>query len=122
MSLSREKKRLAGYLMINTVLLSVLYFVLQHAGFPAHYVYIGVGIVLGFAYVIYNRGFSGKNVTPDMLPDTMTAEEKQTFIEDSKERMKKSEWMLTLLLPILVAVLLDFMYLFFYPYLEALLT
>ena len=122
MSLSREKKRLAAYLVINTVLLSVLYFVLQGGGFPAHYVYVAVGAVLGFAYVIYNRGFVGKNATPDMLPDTMTAEEKQAFIENGKERMKKSEWMLTLLLPVVVAVLLDFVYLFFYPYLEALLA
>lgn len=120
MSLKPEKARLARFLVINTVLVSVLYFVLQYVGFPAHYVYIAVGVVMGFAYVIYNRGFSGKGVTPEMLPNTMSASEKQAFIEDSKERMKKSEWMLTILLPVLVALALDVMYLFCFPYLEGL--
>ena len=115
MSFSPEKKRLARYLALNTVMMVALYFVLQRAGFPIHYVYVGVGVVLGFGYVIYNRGFVAKNATPDMLPSTMSYEEKMEFIEQGKQRMKKSQWVLTLLLPIIVSLMLDMVYLFLWP-------
>ncbi|MBQ9132299.1 MAG: hypothetical protein IJX62_07505 [Clostridia bacterium] len=120
--MSPEKKRLAWHLLLNTVILTVLYFVLQRANIPVHYVYVGAGAVLGLFYVIYNRGFVGKNATPEMLPDTMTPEEKQSFIRESRERMQRTQWVLTLLIPVTVAVLLDFVYLFFFPYVEALLA
>ena len=42
------------------------------------------------AYVIYNRGFSRKGITPEMLPDSMTQEEKEEFIEDGNRRIRKS--------------------------------
>ena len=121
MSFSPEKKRLAKYLALNTVMMVVLYFVLQKAGFPIHYVYVGLGAVLGLGYVIYNRGFVGKDATPEMLPDTMSYEEKMDFIEQSKQRMKKSQWVLTLLIPIIVALMLDMLYLFVWSQLEAML-
>lgn len=121
MSLSPEKKRLAKYLALNTVMMVALYFLLQKIGFPIHYVYVGLGGVLGLYYVIYNRGFAGKDATPDMLPSTMTYEEKLDFIEKSKQRMRKSQWVLTLLLPIIVALMLDMLYLFLWPQLEQML-
>ena len=121
MSLSPEKKRLAKYLALNTVMMVALYFLLQKIGFPIHYVYVGLGGVLGLYYVIYNRGFAGKDAIPDMLPSTMTYEEKLDFIEKSKQRMRKSQWVLTLLLPIIVALMLDMLYLFLWPQLEQML-
>ena len=121
MSLSPEKKRVARYLVLNTVMMVVLYFLLQKAGFPIHYVYIGLGAVLGIGYVIYTRGFVGKDITPEMLPDTMSAVEKTEFIEGCKARMKKSQWVLTLIIPVLVALMLDMAYLFVWPWLESVL-
>ena len=41
-------------------------------------------------YVIYNRGFSRKGITPEMLPDSMTKEEKEEFIADGERRIRKS--------------------------------
>ena len=121
MSVSPEKKRLAKYLALNTVMMVVLYFLVQRIGFPIHYVYVGLGVILGLFYVIYNRGFAGKDATPDMLPDTMSYEEKLEFIEQSKQRMRKTQWVLTLLLPIIVALMLDMLYLFLWPQLEQML-
>ena len=121
MSVSPEKKILAKYLALNTVMMVVLYFLVQRIGFPIHYVYVGLGVILGLFYVIYNRGFAGKDATPDMLPDTMSYEEKLEFIEQSKQRMRKTQWVLTLLLPIIVALMLDMLYLFLWPQLEQML-
>ncbi len=55
-----------------------------------------------FAYVIYNRGFSRRNVTPEMLPPEWSYEQKCEFIEDGKRRIEKSKWMLLIILPLIV--------------------
>ena len=47
--------------------------------------YLVVFTALIVFYLIYNRGFAGKDATPDMLPSTMTYEEKLDFIEKSKQ-------------------------------------
>ena len=60
-----------------------------------------------FAYVIYNRGFSRMKLTPDMLPASMSAEEKAAFIADGRERIEKSKWMLTVIFPLLMTFILD---------------
>ena len=68
--------------------------------------FIIYGVVLAgfsFTYVIYNRGFSRRRVTYEMLPMDWSEEEKTEFIEDGKRRMKKSKWMLTVIIP-LVAI------------------
>ncbi len=112
-----ENKKMLFYLLINSVVLISLYFLLtehfQLAFIP--YVYLAAGAILGFAYVIYNRGFVGKNATPDMLPDDMPPQSKQAFLEDCRQRLHKSRWMITVLLPIVFAIGADLMYLFLFP-------
>lgn len=110
-----ENKKTALHLLINTVLLIVLYYAIPawtHFSYLPH-IYLVAGAGLGLYYVIYNRGFTGKNVTPDQLPNTMSPVEKQKFIDDSRARMQKSRWVLTVLLPIILTVLVDMVYLFF---------
>jgi flagellar basal body-associated protein FliL len=102
-------------LVLNTVALMAIYFFLAQKEFPyTHYIYIGAGVLLGFGYLLYNRGFSGKGVTPDMLPDTMSIEEKNAFIEKSAARAQKSKWVLTVLFPIIITLAVDMIYLFFF--------
>ena len=113
-----ESKKVMLYLLANTALLIALYYAIpaltRFSYVPQ--IYLMVGAVLGIYYVVYNRGFAGKGVTPDQLPDTMTLEEKQKFIDDSRERMQKSRWVLTVLIPILVTYMIDMFYLFVIPY------
>ncbi len=104
-------------LLVNTVILMVVYFWLptQFEFSYLPFIYLGIGAILLLYYVIYNRGFSGKNITPDMLSDTMTLEEKQQYIKDSRERMEKSKWVLTILIPIMLVFAVDMIYLFVIP-------
>ncbi|MBQ8441636.1 MAG: hypothetical protein IJX19_13315 [Clostridia bacterium] len=109
-----EKKVLMARLLANCVAMLIIYFVVAirfQFGYIFH-IYVALGVVLGLSYVIYNKGFSAKDVTPDMLPDTMSQAEKQAFIEDGKLRLRKSRWMLTLLLPIILTIACDMFYLF----------
>ena len=109
-----EKKVLMARLLANCVAMLIIYFVVAirfQFGYIFH-IYVALGVVLGLSYVIYNKGFSAKDITPDMLPDTMSQAEKQAFIEDGKLRLRKSRWMLTLLLPIILTIACDMFYLF----------
>lgn len=115
-----EKKKLALRLLLHTVILAVIYFLLAAKGLPVHLVYVGAGAVLALVYVIYNRGFVWKNATEETLPDSMTLEEKRALLEDSRTRASRSEWMLTLILPMIVTLLLDYAYLFLLPHVEEL--
>ena len=117
-----ETKKLMLCLVANTVLMIALYFAIPAlTRFPyMPQIYLAAGAGLGIYYVIYNRGFAGKGITPEQLPDTMSLAEKQKFIEDSQERMQKSRWVLTLLVPILFTYMIDMIYLFVFPYFASL--
>lgn len=108
-------------LLVNSAILIPLYFLLAEVAqfYYTHYVYLLAGAVLGLYYVIYNRGFIGKNATPDTLPGTMSSLEKQRFIDDCAERLQKSRWALTLIIPILLAFAADIVFLYLFPQLEA---
>ena len=108
-----EKKTLVRILLINCVLVMAIYFILVAVHFEyIFHIYVGVGAALGLGFVIYNRGFAARGVTAEMLPDTMTPQQKQEYLDLARLRLKKSRWMLTLLIPILLTIALDMFYLF----------
>ena len=106
---------------VNTVLFFMVYRVLLYyaemtdetfwsALVMAFYTALLLGFVL--AYLIYNRFLYRKGVTADQLPDTMTDEEKQAFIDDGNRRLEKSRWMMVVILPLVLVFLLDAIQLF----------
>lgn len=119
-----DAKKLLIQLVINLIIIVPLYFVIAtYVQFPyIHYIYLAAGAGLAFYYVIYNRGFVGKNATPESLPDSMSAAEKQEFLEDCRRRRRDSRWVLTLLIPIILTFLADAAILYLMPSLEAVLT
>ena len=109
-SFKKNKKYLLP-LILNTVLFFGLYSILVNISetvmMATLWTYFALTLGFSAAYVIYNRGFSRMNVTPDMLPSSMSAEEKEAFINDGKMRLEKSKWMLTIIFPLLVTFILD---------------
>ena len=69
--------------------------------------YMVILAVLVIAYVVYNRGFSRSGVTYEMLPDSMTHEEKTEFIADAESRKKKSKWMIAFIFPFVFTFAID---------------
>ena len=103
-------------LIINTILFFSVYRVLLHYAELAEYAFYSfcvmvlyMALLLGFslAYLIYNRFLYRKNLTVEDLPDTMTDEQKQDFIQDGKERLRKSKWMMLIILPLVITFLVD---------------
>ena len=120
MSNMNKSGKLVLLLLANLVACFVLFFVGAELNFKITFiVYMVVFAAFMFAYVIYNRGFSRRNLTTDMLPDTWSYKEKLDFIEDGQARLERSKWMLTVILPILFAFAFDMLYLFVLPTLEA---
>ena len=116
----QEKQQLMRHLLLNSAILITLYFVISEMlKFPSiMFIYLAAGAALGLYYVIYNRGFVGKNATPDMLPNTMTLAEKQAFLQDAKDRLHRSRWVLTILIPIILTFFVEVILLFLLPQLK----
>ncbi|MBE6538178.1 MAG: hypothetical protein E7671_01775 [Ruminococcaceae bacterium] len=88
-------------LVLNTAVIFGFYrYMLSTPYFlPVLVIYMVAFAAFLLTYIIYNRGFTRNGVTVDMLPDSMTNEEKVDFIEDAVRRKRKSKWMLTLIFP-----------------------
>ena len=69
------------------------------------YIIADCAVILSF--FIYNRGFVDKDATLDNLPDTMTIEEKQDYIDSIALRKKKSRWMPIMIIILSVPLMLD---------------
>lgn len=119
-----DAKKLLIQLVINSLIIVPLYFVIAtNVQFPyLHYIYLLAGAALVLYYVIYNRGFVGRNATPQSLPNSMSPAEKQAFLEDCRLRQKKSRWVLTFLIPIVLTFLADAAILYLVPSLETILA
>ena len=108
-------------LAFNTVLFYMIYRVALYYAemsdetfFSALVMAVYAAVLLGFVlgYLIYNRFLYRKGVTVEQLPDTMTDEEKQAFIDDGNRRLEKSKWMMVVILPLVIVFLIDAVQLF----------
>ena len=63
-------------------------------------------------YIVYNRGFTRRGVEVDMLPDDWDEDRRARFVESGKQRLRRSKWMLTLIIGFLLTFLLDALELF----------
>lgn len=104
-------------LIITTILVLVSYRVLMSYPFFETVMWVCMGIETAFVltYVIYNRGFSRKGITKDMLPDDWSEEKKEEFIEDGKRRLHKSRWMIVVIFAFLITFAVDILELFVLP-------
>ncbi|MBQ3063355.1 MAG: hypothetical protein IJC99_00940 [Clostridia bacterium] len=116
-----SKLRYGIFLALNTILIFGFYRVLLSIGeitgetfyaFLSMILYMALLLGFSLAYLIYNRLFLSHGVTPEELPDTMTAAEKEAYIADGKRRIESSKWMLTIIIPLLFTFLVDAVYLF----------
>jgi hypothetical protein len=100
------------FILAITVAMALLYYGIC-ALFPyAFLAFYGAAIALGIGYVLANFCFSRNGVTPDMLPPTMPLEERRRYVEERDERKEKTKWMLMLLIPLLLVIGIDVLYLF----------
>lgn len=115
--LSPKSRQLAISLAINSILLLFVYYGAMGLNIPIISIIVTWGYMLVFggflvAYIAYNRAFTRKEITADMLPDDWSEQKKQDYINDGKIRMEKSRWMLSVIIPFLVTFMAEALYLF----------
>ena len=105
----QKNKKYMLLLVANTLVLTSLYMYLVKTQYMMIALWTYLALTVGFSatYIIYNRGFSRKGVTRDMLPDSMTDIEKDEFIADGDRRLARSKWMLTVIFPLVMTFCLD---------------
>lgn len=112
--ISPETKKLTLLLIFHTLLSFLVYFGCTELGFsPIFFIYVGLIAVLLVIYVVYNRGFVLKNATPQMLSDELSPTEKQAMLDEAARRLRDSRWLLTIIIPLVLTLLIDAIYLFF---------
>lgn len=100
-------------LLVALVLLSVIVFGFYRFLMNYYYfeivliAYMAIETVFVIVYVLYNRGFSRRGVTADMLPEGWSEEKKEKFIADGKRRMHRSRWMLVVIIAFLITFAID---------------
>ena len=79
------------------------------------FIYMAVLALLVLAYIIYNRGFSRKGVTVDMLPLEWSEEKKLQFVESGRIRLEKSKWLLIFIISFMFTFIVEAFALFVIP-------
>lgn len=85
-------------------------------------VYMTVATACVLSYVIYNRGFSRKGITAEMLPRDWSEEKKTAFIEDGKRRIKSSKPLLLVIIAFIFTFVVELVELFAIPFFEGFLA
>ncbi len=112
--ITKEAKKTALLLLMNTMLALLIYFGCIALGFSAiFFVFVTLAAVLLLVYVIYNQGFVLRGATPEMLDESLPVEERQAMIDKAAARYTSSRWMMTVIIPLIVAVLADALYVYF---------
>ena len=112
--ITKEAKKTALLLLMNTMLALLIYFGCVALGFSAiFFVFVTLAAVLLLVYVIYNQGFVLRGATPEMLDESLPVEERQAMIDKAAARYHSSRWMMTVIIPLIVAVLADALYVYF---------
>ena len=105
--------RLALTVALAVVLLVVYRISLSFSFFPiVMWGYMIILTVLVIVYIFYNRGFSRRGITVDMLPDEWDEERKEQFVKSAERRQEGSKWMLMVIVAFLVTFLFDAIELF----------
>ena len=86
------------------------------------FAYMATLTVLVLVYIFYNRGFSRKGVTADMLPNEWSEERKTDFIRDGEKRLERSKWILVFIISLLFTFIVEAIILFAVPFIKGLFT
>ena len=113
---NRGLLRLLSTLLLSLVLLGFYYFSMSFSFFPfVMFGYMIAEAVLVVVYICYNRAFSWRGVSEDMLPEEWDAEKKSRFLAECKERQRRSQWMLVAIISFLVTFICEALLLFLLP-------
>lgn len=106
-------KRLLLLVLFSAISLGLYFYLINFPFWKVVVIaYVAVASILIIAYFIINRAFTGSGVTYEMLPDTMTHDEKEEYLADVAERERRSRPLLMVIFPVVITLLVDLFRLF----------
>ena len=114
--------------LVATVVVTLIVFVIYRLSMSTPYfhivfiAYLALATVAILGYVIYNRGFSRRGLTAEMLPQEWSEDKKHEFIEDGEIRLKRSRNLLIIVIAFGFTFAIDIIELFTIPLITELLT
>ena len=70
-------------------------------------VYMAITTALLVICLVYNRGFSRRGVTEEMLPPEWSEEKKHDFVDSAKQRINRSKWLLIIIVSLFLVFVID---------------
>ena len=110
----KSTRETALHLILSTVLVFTIYYLVVTKTAYGFLVLWSITAILGIVYVVMNRFFTRHGATMENLSSEMSYEEKVAFIAGREERKQASRPILFFLLPFLVAIMIDLLYLAFF--------
>ena len=108
----RNRLLLRLFMLIAILALTAFLYYFTNSLFPYAFLFFyGAALLLGFGYVIANRCLSRSGATLSDLPPTMSDEEKRIYLDEREVRRRHTAWMLYLLIPLLLVIGFDVIYL-----------
>lgn len=108
--------KLALILLVGSAASACLYFFLVDVSELAMQItsiaYMVAACVVAIAYAIVNKGLLADRITPEMLPSSMSNNEKAEYFEKAREKKRRTKWMIALLFILLFPIVLDLLKLF----------
>ncbi len=77
--------------------------------------YMIAGCALFIAVIVLQRGFSGRPVTADELPDEMSIPQKTAYINEDKRRKRIAKYLLIPLLALLFVFIFEIAEVYYFP-------
>ena len=109
-----ETRKTAISLLVSSVVIFTSYYLVVTKTAYGFLVLWSIAALLALTYVVMNRFFIRHGATIENLKPEMSYEEKVAFINGREERKRASRPILFLLLPLLVSIMIDLLYLFFF--------
>lgn len=114
---SKKTRWQFALMLLNTAWMLGLYYGLLHAGFFfVEHLYVGLFILLGLAYVLWNRFFVRRGKTPEDLDPQWSEEKKEAYFREDREWKEKSKWLLIGIFPLAVTLTVDCFILYILPF------
>lgn len=119
----KNAMRLLAMIATTAIIFSTYRFLITQYYFETVLIaYMVVAAAVTFTYVIYNRGFSRRGLTVDMLPSDWSDDKKREFIESGELRLKKSRPLLILIVAFAFTFVIDILELVALPLLLELIS
>lgn len=102
---SRFNFKLAGGLIALSILAIVIFRTAKELSLTSYIaaiaVYSIITLVAALTYISCNRGLVGVKLSPELLPEEWSAEQKKAFMDDYYQRRERSKKLLIILIPMI---------------------